>query len=282
MNTTSLREKAVLLSLSVSVWNPKKTDKVATLETLIKHNAAKDAGNFVKNILPEGAIDRVKKAEGALRNYVYAQSLPWLEGGIRILPSELYFEFTAEYSKLKGEFEAAVGDFLLNYDAHRERAKIALNGLFKDSDYPSVEIVRDKFGIRLTCMPVPDGSDFRVDLPEEIKAEIADGLNQSNQASMTAAKEAILERVSKALTAVVSRLSEPDPTFRDSLINNVREVAEKIPKLNVMGDQSLLHIAADLEAVAKFEPQEIRDDETKKEEARKAASDILTKMGINL
>jgi hypothetical protein len=282
MNTTSLREKAMLLSLSVSVWNPKKTDKVATLETLIKHNASRDAGNFVKNILPEGAIDRVKKAEGALRNYVYAQSLPWLEGGIRILPSELYFEFTAEYGKLKNEFESAVGDFLLNYDAHRERAKIALNGLFKDSDYPAVEFVRDKFGVRLTCMPVPDGSDFRVDLPEDIKAGIANTLNESNAVSISTAKEAILERVSKALTAVANRLSEPDPLFRDSLINNVREVATMIPKLNVMGDQSLLHIAADLESVAKFEPQEIRDDETKKEEARKAASDILTKMGIKL
>ena len=48
----------MLVTLNISVWNPKKKDTTATLETLIKHGASSSAGAFIKNLLPDGSIER--------------------------------------------------------------------------------------------------------------------------------------------------------------------------------------------------------------------------------
>jgi hypothetical protein len=281
MNNTSLREKALLVSLNISVWNPKKVDRPATFETLIKHGAKKDSGAFVKNILPQGAIDAVKKHETRLRAVVYDETLPWLDNGVRLLPSSIWFEFMEKFRKAKGEFETAVGEFLLAYDSHRAQAKIALNGLYNEADYPPVEEVRARFGVKLTQIPLPDKDDFRIDVPQEAKDEITASLDEATNDAMSGAKEAMRERLSKALGRIVEKLAEPEPLFRDSLINNLKEIVEKIPKLNVMGDQDILRMAADAEKVASFQPDDIRNSEDVKEEARKAAAAVLANMGLN-
>jgi hypothetical protein len=238
IESINLRTRALLVTLNISVWNPKKTDRAATLETLIAKGASRDAGSFVKNLLPDGAIDAVKKAEGKLRRMVYDQTLPWRDDGIRILPIAMWEDFAASERATKEEFNKAVGQFLLDYDQHRAKAKIALNGLFNEADYPSVEVVRQKFSVRISWFPMPDGADFRVDLPEDVRQQISAEMDQGVEESILGAQQELHTRLSSALTAVVDRLKEPDTIFRNSLITNLRGLCEQLPKLMTAGRQA--------------------------------------------
>ena len=270
----------MLASLNISVWNPKRKDKIATLETLIKHSAGRDAGAFIKNLLPDGAIDPVKKAESTLRRIFYNHTLPWQDNGIRILPSAAWIDFSAQERAARAEFDTAVGQFLLDYDAHRAKAQITLNGLFNAADYPSVEEVRTKFGVNISWMPLPDSGDFRVDMPEEDLKQIREELAKASEASMGAARADLYDRLSTALMAVTSRLDEPGKVFRDSLIGNLRTVCADIPKLNIMDDAGILKLAAEAERIAALDPEAIRMDDNVRAKANQTASDILASMGI--
>lgn len=278
--TLDLRSRAMLATLNISVWNPKKKDTAATLETLIKHGASREAGAFVKNLLPEGAIERVKKAEGVLRSLFYKHTLPWRDDGIRILPSAAWEDFSNDEREAHREFDTAVGEFLVNYDAHRNKARVALNGLFNESDYPPVEVVRTKFGVRVSWFPLPDSTDFRVDLPQEIRDQLGAEIDSSVKDSMKVANDALYERLSDALGRVVERLDDGDKVFRNTLITNLRDLCVQIPKLNVMGDETILRLVGKAEKIANLEPDQIRADETVRQTAHKTAGDILAAMGI--
>lgn len=279
-NIPDLRSRAMLVTLNISVWNPKKKDNIATLETLIKHGASREAGAFVKNLLPEGAIDRVKKAEGVLRAIFYKHTLPWRDDGIRILPSAAWEDFSNEERQARREFDEAVGEFLVNYDAHRNNARIALNGLFSESDYPPVEVVRGKFAVRTSWFPLPDSSDFRVDLPEEVRQQLASEIDSGVSESLKVASDALYNRLGDALGRVVERLDDGDKVFRNTLITNLRELCVQIPKLNVMGDETILRLVGEAEKIARLEPDQIRADDTVRKTAHKTAGDILAAMGI--
>lgn len=280
MQDNTLRSRAMLATLNISVWNPKKTDRQVTMETLIKHGASREAGAFVKNLLPDGAIDQVKKVESKFRNLFYKRTSPWRDDGIRILPSAMWFEFSAEMRGLNEEFDQAVGQFLLDYDAHRAKARIALNGMFREEDYPSVEAVRGKFNIRLSVLPLPDSADFRVDLPDEERAAIGEAIDQSLEESLAVANRDLHNRLGDALVRVVDRLKEPDTIFRDSLIGNLRELCADIPKLNISGDEGIMRLIHQADQIAKLEPDSIRNDDTVRVKAHQTANDILAAMGI--
>lgn len=278
--TPDLRSRAMLVTLNISVWDPKKKDTSATQETLIRHGAAREAGAFIKNLLPEGAIDRVQKAKSALRALFYKHTLPWRDEGIRILPSAAWEDFANAEREARREFEESIGDFLVNYDAHRNKARVALNGLFNESDYPPVEVVRSKFGVRISWFPLPDSEDFRVDLPQEIRDQLASEIDNSVQESLKVASNALYDRLGDALGRVVERLDDTDKVFRNTLITNLRELCVQIPKLNVMGDETILRLVGQAEKIANLEPDQIRADDTVRQTAHKTAGDILAAMGI--
>lgn len=280
INNIDLRSRAMLVTLNISVWNPKKKDTAATLETLIKHGASREAGAFVKNLLPEGAIDRVKTAYGALRAVFYKYTLPWRDEGIRILPSAAWEDFSREAREARREFDTAVGEFLVNYDAHRSNARVALNGLFSESDYPPVEVVRSKFGVRTSWFPLPDSADFRVDLPEEVRQQLSQEMDDGVSESLKVANQALYNRLGDALGRVVERLQDGDKVFRNTLITNLRDLCAQIPKLNVMGDETILRLVGEAEKIAHLEPDQIRADDTVRKTAHKTAGDILAAMGI--
>lgn len=280
MNDNTLRSRAMLATLSISVWNPKKTDRAVTIEALLKHGASRDAGAFVKNLLPTGAIDPVKKAESKLRTLFYKHTLPWRDDGIRILPAAAWEDFASEERAAREEFNVAVGQFLLDYDVHREKAKLALNGMFREDDYPPVEEVRSKFEVRVSWFPLPDSEDFRVDLPEDVRQSIASDIDASVAESMRVASDDLRNRLGDALVRVVDRLKEPDTIFRDSLITNLRLLCIQIPKLNVMGDEDVMRVVHEAEKIAKVEPDDIRNSDTLREATRQSAADILAAMGI--
>ena len=81
-----LNKKAILVTLSLSSFSPRKTDKRVTSQVLNQHSAASDAGKFVKNLLPDEAIEPIKKLDGEIRQFHYNNTVPWCDDGLRLLP----------------------------------------------------------------------------------------------------------------------------------------------------------------------------------------------------
>lgn len=280
---TDIIGKAMLVRLSISVFNPSKTDKSATAEVLINKNASKGAAEVRKMILPKEAIDPIMKLSREIRQDYYRSTLPWDEEGARLLPTAMWLEFVEMMATYRDKWDKLVNQFINDYQMHRQQAIVRLGLLFNEKDYPDVATVREKFGLRTHWNPLPKSDDFRLTLGAGDMEELEADLDDRVRAAVVAANKDLYNRLAERLINVSKRLSDPDNIFRDSLIEGLRDLCNLIPGLNVSEDSELESLRQQVvRDIAAADPQQLRDDDTLRVKTKSAADEILRKMGISL
>ena len=174
MNRYNIDSCALLVEFNASVWTARKLDKSATDEVVISKRAgAKDAARVNKHLLAgRNELDVIQKHVGAVRTFVYENTLPWSDTGIRLLPTSKFMDFNDRMGKLEEEFVELVNDFVQVYPSLNTAQAMALGDMFDRSEYPSAGEMAHKFSFRLNFMPVPKAGDFRVDVGNEAQEEL--------------------------------------------------------------------------------------------------------------
>ena len=90
----SLSSRAMLCSLSISMWSARKHDPEASEEIAQRHGAQPDAGRYHKVLLPKAALAEVQKIVSEARQDHYFMTLPWDDNGYRVLPAAAYMDHT--------------------------------------------------------------------------------------------------------------------------------------------------------------------------------------------
>jgi len=254
--TNYLAKKAILVSLNISYWAARKFDKRVTDEVNAEHGAVGNAGRYNKLIMPEEAVKAVQKVVGEARAYHLAHTLPW-RGEARLLAVRNYEEYAKAMSEFERDYWAAARGFIANYERLVAERKADLNGLFDENDYPSVARLQNKFAFAVNPEPVTDASDLRIELADahaqQIRAEIEKAVNLAHDEAV----KAPLRKVVDAVGHMVERLTVYKPgedgvrasgTFKDSLVENVLEIADLLPKLNISDNPEFDKLAADLKS----------------------------------
>ncbi len=270
-----LDEKALLVKLSISQWNARKEDKKVTQEVEKTHNAT-DAGRYHKHLLAKTALEKIQKNVNEARTFHYAHTLPWSIDGQDILTTKIYFDYTQAMSKFKAAHESAVNDFLFNYPQYIEEAKKRLNGLFKQEDYPPVDKVKKLFSFSLQFYPLPSANDFRVELGTDeinrIKTTLESELKNTEQEAI----KDLWQRLFKTVSHAAERLGDPDAVFRNSLIENIQELVNLLPKLNFTDDPNLETMRREVEKkLLKFDPKTLREDGDARKQTAQEAKELL-------
>jgi hypothetical protein len=277
MNT--IQKKAMLVSLSVSYWTAKANDDRVIDEISTKHRSERSQSEYRKILVHPDAINAVKAVRSRARAYYFDKTGPWLNDGSRILPSAFYFDFAKKMHEFRGEYEEAVGAFVRKYAALKGEARKRLGTLFKEEDYPSTDALRSKFSWDMGVFPLPSSGDWRVDLGDE-----TDDIKKQVDAKVEAAMEGYTRDLFKRLHKVVTDLAEAmrksaDPTFRDSIIGNIKELCALLADMNVAGDQALDKMIKAVQGdLAKLNPAELREDKKARKKAADTADEILRKM----
>ena len=274
-----LNKKAVLVTLSLSTFSPRKTDKRATRQVLTQHAAASDGGRFIKNLLPDEAIEPIQKLDGELRQFHYDNTVPWGDEGQRLLPILRYETYTERMRRSRAQRESLVQRFLENYESWVKGAASRLSGLHNPGDYPAREDVAKKFQFKLHCQPVPDAGDFRVDVANEELDALRSSVNERLAEAARLAHQDLCRRLAQPLAAMVERLFQPDAVFRDTLVGNLHQIVDLIPALNITGDAQLetvrQRVLADL---SHYTPDQLRENKHDRKAAAAKAQAILEQM----
>lgn len=271
--------RAVLVQLSISQYNPKRTDGKTTAEVLKDKNAKTTAGCWVKNLIDPKTLDAIVSTSQAARQEHYRLSLPWKDEGWRILPTAMYSKYQDAMRDYHKKFDAEVEKFLSQYPQYVEEARIALNGMFNPGDYLQVPVIRQKFGIRVDVAPLPCGSDFRVTLASDELSNIQADVDARVKEATDAAVKDLWARLAGPVKSMVNKLSEPDSIFRDSLVENLKDIIDLVPSLNVTGDVALDSMAHECKSkLAGFNVEDLRKDKTLRKSAAEEAQAILKKM----
>src|SRR5579883_65932 len=236
----SLSSRAMLCSLSISMWSARKHDREASEEIATLHGAKSDAGRYNKMLLPKQALAEIQKIMSEARHEHYFMTLPWGDDGYRVLPAAAYLEHTAKMREISNRFTPAVDTLVQRFEELVREAKVRLNGLFREADYPSTAELRAKFSFETKVIPLPDAADFRVCLGDDEKERIKRQITATVEASLHLATRDLWQRLYEAVKHMSERLSAYRVTeegvehpFRDSIVGNLVRVVEVLPKLNV-------------------------------------------------
>ncbi len=169
-----ITERAMLAAVHISIWTAVKHDRKVSRDVADQHGAHQAAGRYNKQLL-RGAdkLDELRTLAGQIRQYFYRITLPWSDEGFRLLPSDFYFGLMARMREFEASFEQGVESFLAVYPQYIDQVRPDLNGLFREEDYPTVDKLREKFGVKLEILPIPQGNDFRVQMSAEEQARVA-------------------------------------------------------------------------------------------------------------
>ena len=275
-----ITERAMLAAIHISVWTAVKHDRKVSKDVAELHGAHRGAGRYTKQLL-HGAdkLDSLRTLAGQIRQHFYKVTLPWSDEGLRLLPSKLYFELTAQMRVFSSAFDQAVEDFLVVYPQYIAQVRPELNGLFREEDYPSVEKLREKFGVKLEILPVPSGADFRVDMSREEQERVAREIDMNVRQSLARGTEDLWRRLRDVVSRMAERLSEPEARFHSTLVTNVVELVDLLPRLNVTQDEVLTRFASQVRAqLCNYSARELKDHEALKNATAVSAAEIVAQI----
>lgn len=270
-----IQNKALIVSLSISKWTARKHDKKITDEVREQHNASDDAGRYNKLLAAKQFMEPIQKLESEARAYHYDNTLPWGDNNERLLSSEHFMEYEAEMLRFKSKFDVACSQFFDNYDAVIADAKVRLNGMFRDGDYPKKSEIQDKFDFKVSFMPVPE-TDFRVNLSDEEVSRLKDSVTSEITNRMHDAVKDIWGRIKDQLVHMRERLSDPKAVFRDSLFDNLKDLIHLLPKLNVTDDFSIAAVCDEMSKLL-ASPDAIRNNSNLRNQKAEEVQDVLNK-----
>lgn len=272
-----LSDKALLVHVHISQWTGRKFDKRATETVKTSHKTESHAGNFTKKLLPKSKeLERIGTLAGQIRKFFHEETLPWMSDGARIIKGDQYLAFTREFNRMQSAFNRAVEDFLGAYTHLQVAARLSLGDLYTPEDYPDVKRLAKKFQCDIAVMPIPDVGDFRTDISEEDRRKFEENMERVQRDALQDCYQRIFEVVQTA----VEKLGDPKAKFKDSLISNISDICELIPRLNITEDKNLEKLASRLSHLAgDIEPGLCRKNSDDRQIARNELNDILKSMG---
>ena len=259
----NLTHDAMLVTLRIHGWSGRRYDRKASQYVAVHHDAATSAGRYNKRLLPKAALAALNATLNEARKTHYHHSLPWDDLGARLLPVANYERYTTALDRLIERMGTERQRFIADYDNQVERARLDLGRLFRPDDYPSREELRGRFSAHYRIVPVPDSGHFLADLGQGESDRVRRDIEQHVQQRLNGALGDLYRRLGEAVGHVCERLTEDEngkaKVFRDSLIDNLRELVDTVPRLNLFRDRHLEALCRDVrEKIARVEPDMLR------------------------
>ena len=281
---------ALLVELNVSQWTARKLDRSTTDELVTNKNAqSKGAARVNKNLFAgRSELEVVSQHVTETRSFVYDNTLPWSDSGIRLLPSAKFMEFNTKLQQAEDKFYGLVTEFVTVYPSLITAQAMALGDMFNRNDYPHPTDIEHRFRFNVNYMPVPASGDFRVDIgndaQEELRAKLAKLADERVDYAMKDIKTRLLEHLKR----MSDRLSidyvggEAKPRkFHDSLLDNAHELCELAESLNIINDPQLEEARKALkQAIGGIDVKDLRKDIPTRTDIKAQVDDVLSKFSF--
>jgi hypothetical protein len=292
----SIKNQTLLVALRITKPQLTAKDDTGTgaAETA---TGASNAGQYRKDLYPKALIAPILEVESSARAFVRSSTLPWTAGA-RMLPTKKFMEFNAKMNQFEIAYNQSVTVFLNNYSNVLAAAQQQQGSMFDPSLYPDLSSLRSQFSFKPEFYPVSDAGDFRLDLDKEQTAIIEQAAVQQAQTSLNEAAQDVLQRLTTTLTAFATTMAKPDrtsinaktggvdikpPIFRDSVVENIKELADFAEGFaHILPPEALDKARTAVATLTTHTPEALRQDKELRKQMAAKAREILQEDGITL
>jgi hypothetical protein len=282
-NTFNLQERAMLASFHSGQWSSTKTDQAVSADTNDRYDAQKNAGRYTKVLAAPKFMAEITQVIRTAKAKHDQLTRPW-EAGADILNAAAFSEYTTTMRLARQNVEARAKEFADGFPSKEllEDAEKRLGKMFNRDDYPSAEEVRKRFFIDVEIKPIPQGHDFRVKLSDAATKAVIKDIEKRNKDKLQGVVDSVFEQVKTVVQAMSERLhafDEGKGNFRDSLVFNIKDVADLIPVWNITEDKRLVDLQQRmLDDLAANSPIMLKADPVLRRKTQDKADKILAKV----
>jgi len=281
---------AMLVELSVSQWTARKLDRSTTDELVSNKNASeKGAARVNKNLFAgRSELDTINQYVTETRSYLYDNTLPWSDSGIRLLPSIKFMEFNGKIQEAEDKFFGLVTEFVSVYPSLITAQAMALGDMFNRTDYPAPDDIAHRFRFSVNYMPVPSSGDFRVDVgndaQEDLKAKLSKFADERVEHAIGSFKFKVvdhLKRMSDRLGVDVVAGEVKPRVFNYTLLDTAHELCELAESLNIINDPLIEEARIALKRTLNgVDLKDLRKDMGTRNSVKADVDDILSKFNF--
>jgi hypothetical protein len=245
MTVSKLSDKAVLVKLTIRRAALTRRDEglTATLQAQENDKSLTVLTKLFRN--RESPINQIMAKYGEVYQYHKKHTLPYVDAGPRILPNDMYFEYTQEMKHRIASVDNLLDTYMPMYDqlvlddvTYRNSGSAA--GRANADEYPSADNFKLSMSAEIRFQPMPDASHFLFDLSDED----VESFKRAEQEAAAQANADAINRMLKPMGALVTRLKEyqggQKERFHNSLIDNVIEGCDMAKKLAINPTPELL------------------------------------------
>lgn len=256
----ALAANYILVSMSLRSWSGKRKDTLASSELITSKAAAPDSGAFVKNLLASAntELKKVHQMGNALRQFVYAKTLPWFAGaegiqrGERLLASTASMDFLRDLKGIKVEYDQAVAELVVAWPTRVAQAMTNLGQLANLSDYPDAADLPEMFSMTVDLRPVPSVHDFnRLNVPSQLATALGNRHMDQAKIQVENAMKELRDRIVVELDRISTQLGKhargEKTRLYDSLVTNMQSIVGLARSMNVMQNPKLEELTQKIE-----------------------------------
>lgn len=265
----TIQTRAVLVSLRLTGWTARAGDDEATQDVIARAAAASGVARVMKQLVAKNEIAALQTSTTKIRKAHYALTLPWDDGGKRLLPIDLHDRYKDTMDELINKRKRALKRFLTRYDEAKATARTELGNLYNEDDYPTQAEIEHKFKSSYEFTPVPSSGHFIADMADADAAKIRDSIDAGVKARVDGAITDVYRRLGESIQNIAEKLAPGEDgkpkVFRDSLLGNLNDLLDLMGPLNVAKDPALEALRDKVRGYVKdVEPDMLRANEKNK------------------
>jgi hypothetical protein len=190
--------------------------------------------------------------------------------------------FLSKMREIERDLRAAWTDLANVFDQKVTFEMKDLGSMFKEKDYPSGKELLELFSFDVDIMPLAKVKDIRLSVrSSELKA-IKKDYEKMVERKLDTAVKAPWIRIHKVVSHMIERLDAKDinsnSRLYESVIFNIKDLAELLPALNITQDSELDKMAIDLKRkLTPYTVEILKDSPLMRNELRRNGQKILVK-----
>jgi len=229
-------------------------------------------------VLPKRVQTEIGSMVSSVLNSFYRISLPWEDGGWRVVRPENYHKVRELVEKYRVVCEDIKSHLIENHDQLKADCKVRLGDAYVEGIFPEKEYIRKQMGISMNVRPaISRGVEEFHGLTDEDKRELESSIRESYESQFADAATAYKERLQTILNDWSTRLERKDQkgVRYKSMQNSAIEILEGLQDLNIFGDPEMDKVVHNLkEVITKADVDHIRDNEDGRKEVNAQMADI--------
>jgi hypothetical protein len=292
----SLATSALLVSIDTNVWSATKQDRGISDEVTTLKKADHSAGRFVKNLLADNIHHkRIANYRQSIYNWLKRSTYRWNDSQ-DLLPVINIAKFKQEYAEHETEFNRLVDDFCNNYVQIVSDVAFKHGDMFNVNDYPDVDAVRSKFGIKLYVSEVPS-HDWRCgishDLADDLKIQYERQANDIINTVMAQQVDRIVEVMEsishcceshEVTDAKTGEVRTKKRKIYDSTIDKARELCDTFKSFKLLDNDVSRKLEVAVQSLTTtlngVDVDLLRDSDAVRDKVKSDVDDILSKFAM--